>query len=197
MNLPLASRHGAASAGVENSAIEAAASITLRIMSFLPPLSRRPDRIMVVRNCESQSFLPVLEIDRSAYQSHAARNATSVDTPRILPPIVLACTCFCSGDGLAAASSTSADRFLWRQIRAHAGFHRFGDTGREWLPELQPTTSGRAAIIPWRVDRSLPVYPFTASGLRHSRLVGRYSCCHRRAANCSPISKQTAHWRRC
>ena len=41
MNFPLASRHGAASAGVDSSAIEAAASIMLRIMVFLPPLSRR------------------------------------------------------------------------------------------------------------------------------------------------------------
>lgn len=41
MNFPLASRHGAASAGVDSIAIEAAANISLRIIIlFLPPSIR-------------------------------------------------------------------------------------------------------------------------------------------------------------
>lgn len=46
-NFPLASRHGAASAGVDNIAIDVAASIIMRIIDFLPPLIRRDKAKMI------------------------------------------------------------------------------------------------------------------------------------------------------
>lgn len=52
-NLLLPSRHGAASAGVENSPIEAAASNVSRIIVLLPPWIRQDERIMPIGDRES------------------------------------------------------------------------------------------------------------------------------------------------